>query len=305
MSRMWKRFDPRPVPCFAAVVLAVSALAAVPVLRADEPAIPLAEGDAAWLVRAEGSSGGTALTGPVDKALAAYRKAIAQSPGALEPRWKAMRALYFKGEYTTKDAEEQKRLFDEGKKLGEEAFELVRKTAAGKAGKDLAKATPVEIVPYVKGDQDVAATFLWAAVDWGKWALVFGKSAAIKQGAAAKIRDYSAAVIAMDPAFEDAGGYRVLGRLHHQTPSVPFFTGWASRKEALKNLQEACTRAPKNFINRLYLAEAQWDYESSKRPDARAALGKLIAETPAPEWLVEDRKAQEDAKALLATWKKD
>ncbi len=301
---MWMRFDSSPVPRFAAAVLAVSTILAVPVFAAEEPATPLAEGDAAWLLRAKGSSGGTAQTGPVDTALAAYRKAAAQNPGALEPRWKAMRALYFKGEYTTKNAEEQKRLFDDGKTIGEEAFEIVRKTAARKAGKDLSKATPVEIVPYVKGDQDVTATFLWAAVDWGKWALVFGKSAAIKQGAAAKIRDYATAVIALDPAFEDAGGYRVLGRLHHQTPSVPFFTGWASRKEALKNLREAGTRAPKNFINRLYLAEAQWDYETSKRPEARAAIEKLLAETPSPEWLVEDLKAQEDAKALLAAWKK-
>ena len=67
------------------------------------------------------------------------------------------------------------------------------------------------------------------SVDWGKWALVFGKTAAVKQGAAAKIRDYAQAVILLDPAYDGGGGYRVLGRLHHQTPAVPFFTGWASR----------------------------------------------------------------------------
>src|SRR5258706_14250159 len=98
------------------------------------------------------------------------------------------------------------------------------------------KTSPVELAPLFSGRRDVLASFFWASVDWGKWALAFGKSAAVKQGAAAKIRDYAAAVILMDPAFEEAGGYRVLGRLHHQTPAEPFFTGWASRADALGNL---------------------------------------------------------------------
>ena len=42
------------------------------------------------------------------------------------------------------------------------------------------EATPVELVPYVKGRPDVVPCFLWASVNWGKWALVFGKTAAAR-----------------------------------------------------------------------------------------------------------------------------
>jgi hypothetical protein len=150
----------------------------------------------------------------------------------------------------------------------------------------------------------VVPSFLWAAVDWGKWALVFGKTAAARQGAADRIRDYAAAVVLLDPSFEFGAGYRVLGRLHHQTPAIPFFTMWASRDEALKYLRRSVTAGPKHFYNRLYLAEAMWDYEKDKRSEARRMLEELVAAAPSSDYLVEDRRAQEDARALLSRWAK-
>lgn len=264
----------------------------------------LEAGDAAWERRAEGSSGGTALAGPVDEAIAAYRKALEAEPSSLDARWRLMRALYFKGEHTTKDTETQKKIFDDGKVVGEEALVLIRKAAGQKEKRSFESASPVQLAPLFKGDAAVTECFLWASIDWGKWALVFGKSQAVKKGAAGKIRDYATAVIALDPRFEDAAGYRVLGRLHHQTPSVPFFTGWASRDDALKYLRLAVKEAPRSFINRLYLAEAMWEYEKPSRDQARKALETLIAETPSTSFPVEDHKTQEDARALLSAWTK-
>lgn len=281
----------------------LSLLLAFPPLWGAEEAAPLAEADRLWATRAEGAEGAVAAPGPVDGVAAACRAAIAADPGSLEARWRLMRALYFKGEYATKGTDAQKAVFDEGRKVGEEALLLIRKSVPAPPGKSLAKADPVEIAPLAKGRGDVLACFFWAAVDWGKWALVFGKSAAVKQGAAAKIRDYAAAVIAMDPAYENGGGYRVLGRLHHQTPAVPFFTGWASRSEALRNLRLAVERAPHDFINRLYLAEAMWDYEKTKRSESRALLEALLKETPSEGAKVEERKVQEEAKADLVAWR--
>jgi hypothetical protein len=213
-----------------------------------------------------------------------------------------MRAFYFKGEHATAGDAAKRAVFEEGKALGEETLELIRREAGSAAGKDLSKATPVELVAYVKGRADVPPCFLWAAVNWGKWALVYGKTAAARQGAAARIRDYAEAVVRLDPSFDDGGGYRVLGRLHHQTPSIPFITGWASRTEALKNLRAAVETGPRNFVNRLYLAEAIWDYEKEKRPEARRMLQQLVADTPSVELAVEDARAQEEARALLAAW---
>src|ERR1035437_3301256 len=133
-------------------------------------------------------------------------------------------------------------------------------------------------------------------------ALVFGKTAAVRQGAAAKIRDYAEAVILLDPAYDSGGGYRVLGRLHHQTPAVPFFTGWASRSEALKNLRLAVEVGPHNLVGRQFLAEAMWDYEPGRRAEARAMLQKILAEALDPDFLVENRKTQEEAAQLLKDW---
>ncbi|MEO6323184.1 MAG: hypothetical protein ABIT01_15145 [Thermoanaerobaculia bacterium] len=271
-----------------------------PEAGAERTDAALAEADLLWSRRSDGATGVQAIPGPVDALIAACRQIISHEPASLEARWRLMRALYFKGEYTTEDPTQKKNIFDAGRVVGDEALAIVRRVAP--LAKPRPNATPVDLAPVVKGQRAVIACFYWAAVDWGKWALAFGKSAAVKQGAAAKIRDYAAAVIALDPSFEEGGGYRVLGRLHHQTPSVPFFTGWASREEAMKNLRLANRAGSRNFFNRLYLAEAMWDYEKTKRPESRAMLESLTADTPSAEFPVEDRKTQAEAKALLASW---
>lgn len=283
-----------------ALLLSTFAAAAVPAGPA-----PLAAFDEAWARRGEGARGGTALEASVAPALAAGRAALAADPGSLEARWKLMRALYFRGEHATSGEAAKREVFDEGKRLGESTLELIRRQAGAAAGKDLSKASPVELVPYVKGVAEVVPCFLWASVNWGKWALVFGKTAAARQGAAAKIRDYATAVVRLDPAYDEAGGYRVLGRLHHQTPAIPFVTGWASRAEALKALRLAVETAPRNFVNRLYLAEAVRDYEKERRAEAVRMLEALVADTPSPQLAVEDARAQEEARALLAAWARE
>lgn len=282
----------------AALVAALSLLSSP--LAADEAAA-LEAFDGAWARRAEGAAGGRAREDVAARLVASARSGVAAQPSSLAFRWRLMRALYFQGEHATEGTEAKRAVFDEGRKLGEETLELVRRAAGASARRDLSKATPVELVPYVKGD-DVARCFLWSAVNRGKWALVFGKAAAARQGAAAKIRDDATAVVRLDAALEEGGGYRVLGRLHHQTPSIPFVTGWASRDEALKNLRLAVEKGPRNFVNRLYLAEATWDYEKGRRAEARKALEALVAEAPSAELAVEDARAQEDARALLAEW---
>jgi tetratricopeptide (TPR) repeat protein len=284
--------------------LLLAPLAASLFLAAEPPTPRAAEADALWEARAAGATGGVALAGPIDAVIVACRKGIAESPGALDLRWRLMRALYFKGEYAVPDDAAKRAVFDEGKAAGEEALALIRKEAGARTGKSLEGASPVELGPAVSGRPDVVAAFYWASVDWGKWALAFGKTAAVKKGAATKIRDYATAVIQLDPRFEGGGGYRVLGRLHHQTPSVPFLTGWASRDEALRNLRLAVKTEPSDLINRLYLAEAMWDYETARRDEARKALEAVIAAAPAPGFPVEERKTQDTARALLAGWGK-
>ncbi len=271
-------------------------------LAATEPTPRTADIDRLWAVRAEGSSGGRALSGPIDLVIGACRAALAAEPDSLEVRWRLMRALYFKGEHTAHDTAAKRTIFDEGRTIAEQTLVLLRREAGREARLDLARATPVELVPHLKASAAAVPSFLWAGADWGKWALAFGKTAAVKQGAASKIRDYAQAVILLDPAYDGGGGYRVLGRLHHQTPAIPFFTGWASRSQALKNLRLAVETGPRNLLGRQFLAEATWDYEPSRRADARGMLEKILAEIPDPDYLVEDRRTQEEAAQLLKDW---
>lgn len=269
---------------------------------AVEYRVSLGEGDRAWARRADGARGDQAQSAPVEAAIAAYRRSSAALPDALAPRWRLMRALYFLGEYTTADRARRQEIFDRGRKSGEEALAIIRRSAAAASGRNLDSASPVQLVPHVRGDRDVVATFLWAGVDWGKWALAFGKMAAVRQGAAAKIRDYSQAVVQLEPGYGEAGGYRVLGRLHHQTPSVPFLTGWASRLEATRNLRLAVRLAPANFVNRLYLAEAIHDYERERAAEAIALLEGLERDAPRDGTEIEDLRAKAEAAALLKAW---
>jgi hypothetical protein len=285
-----------------AVLLAVAWTLAFPTaLRADDVAL-LAEADRLWTLRADGATGARARAGAIDPVVAACRAALEKEPGSVAAYGRLMRALYFKGEYAADDVAGKREIFDDGRKAAEQALDLLRREAAKSSGGDLSKATPVELAPHLKGRADAADAFEWAAADWGKWSLAFGKMAAVKQGAAAKIRDYAQAVILLDAAYDAGAGYRILGRLHHQTPSVPFLTGWASRAEALKNLRLAVATGPKNFLGRQFLAEALWDYESDRRAEARALMQGLVDDAPQPEWLVECRRSQEEAAAKLKEW---
>jgi tetratricopeptide (TPR) repeat protein len=263
-------------------------------------------GDTHWENRAKSAQGSHADPKEVDEAIAAYKEALMGKPDSLSIRWRLMRALYFKGAYTTGDREEKKKIFQEGKMIGEEFLRQVQQEAARHLGKPLDQAGPVDLTSHFKNSPDVVAGFFWSSANWGEWAIAFGKLQAARQGAATKIRDLAAAVIAMDPNFHDGAGYRVLGRLHHQTPAIPFITGWASTKEAVLHLRKAIQIGPRNFLNRLYLAEALWDLNrNDSRKEAVKLVEELAHDTPWPEFLVEERRAQELARADLNRWRRD
>lgn len=262
------------------------------------------EGDHYWDLRAEpvAQSSGP-ISSYIDQAVNAYRQALDSEPNSLAARWRLMRAFFFKGEYLTEDKAEKRKIFDEGKAVGEEALRLIHLEASKRTGQSMDRAGPVDLAPVMKDSPDAIATFLWSSANWGQWALVYGKFQAVRQGAAMKIRDLAMAVSLMDPNYAEGGGYRVLGRLYHQTPYVPFITGWASIKEAVGFLRRAYQIGPRNSINRLYLAEALWDLNKDSRNEAVKFLEDLIRDAPRPEFLVEDQAAQERARELLEKWR--
>ncbi len=264
----------------------------------------VAEGDQHWAVRAEGSSAGHAKAAHADAAIAAYEKAVAENPNDLEARWKLLRALRFKGAYVASSSDEKRAVYAKGKQAGDAALAVLDKALRAKGITSVTKATEKQVADAARSIPGADEIFFWDSVNWGEWALAYGKMAAVREGAADRIKRESTIAMLTTANLEGGGPARVLGRLHNQTPHVPFVTGWASDKEAVKYLNESLKADPKNKITIVFLAEAMVDNDSDTKPQAIQMLQAMIAAPNDPAYEVEMAAATEDAKALLKSWKK-
>ena len=284
----------RAVAAFA-VLLCLSSSARLP---AEEAAAALARGDAAWKRRAEGSRGGTAARGPIAEAAGAYEAAIAAAPGALEARWKLVRARWFEGDYATTDEGAKKDVLARGRDASEAAIDLLAVPIGGRSRLDgmgpEAAARALAAVP------DAVPVLYWSAVLWGVWGEAYGRLAAARQGVATKIRWRIEIVDRLEPGFERGGPPRVLGRLHARAPKVPLITGWIDRDRAIAELERAVAFAPEDTFNRLYLAEALAEHRPRAAAELRQQLDALAHISPDPEREVEDRRNLEAGARLAA-----
>src|SRR5882724_4360235 len=195
----------------------------------------VSEGDQHWKVRAEGHTGGRAKAAQIDAAIAAYRKACAQEPNNLEARWKLLRAVRFKGAYVAISNDEKKAIYAAAKTDGEAAMAIVNRQLIAKGVKP--DADQKKVAAAARAIPGAVEVYFWDSVNWGEWALAYGKMAAVREGAADRIRRAATIAMLIDPKTDGGGPQRVLGRLHDQTPRVPFMTGWASSKEAVRFLR--------------------------------------------------------------------
>src|SRR4029079_5042341 len=118
-------------------------------------------------------------------------------------------------------------------------------------------------------------------------------------GVAAKLRDLAQTVIDLDPLFEDAAGYRILGRLHAEAPKIPFVTGWVSHEKGVEYLRRAYRVSPHHPATCFFLGEAILDHEPEKREEAMRILEQCAAETPRPDMILEDSRYARHARARL------
>jgi tetratricopeptide (TPR) repeat protein len=262
---------------------ALALLLAVPVFG------QVADGDRHYDARAK--------AGEIDAAIAAYQRATAANPNDLEAHWKLLRAYRFKGAYRTANNEQKKQVYGTAKTAGEKAV-----AAANARLKVTPKSTEKQVADAAKTVPGAAEIYLWDAINWGEWAIAYGKMAAARQGAADRIKRQATVAHMVNPALESGTPSRVLGRLHDQTPRIPFITGWASSKEAVRFLTESLKYDPTNKITLVFLAEAMVANDASKKKEAIAMLHSAINQPIHPEFEVEDAAAIVDAKAVLARW---
>jgi hypothetical protein len=260
----------------------------------------VSEGDQHWNARAEGHQSGRAKTTQVDAAIVAYERVIAQEPNNLEPRWKLLRAIRFKGAYVASTSDEKKGIYAIAKTDGNAAMIIINRQLMAKGVKpDANEKSVAEAARAIPGAAEV---FFWDSVNWGEWALAYGKMAAVREGAADRIRREATIAMLIDPKTDGGGPQRVLGRLHDQTPHIPFLTGWASSREAVRFLRESYKIDPTNKITRVFLADAMVSNDSSSGPEAIRILREVINSPNDPNYEVENSRAQEDARALLREW---
>jgi hypothetical protein len=272
------------------------------VLIASAAMAQIPDGDQQWALRAEGQQNGHAKSTHADAAIGAYRNAVTKDPNDLEARWKLLRTVRFKGAYVATTPDEKKRVYTDAKKSGEDALALVDRLLRAKGITSVTKATEKQIADAARAIPVAGEIFFWDSVNWGEWALVYGKLAAVKEGAADRIKRESTIAMLVDPKMEGGGPARVLGRLHDQTPRVPFIIGWASSKEAVKYLNESFKIDPTNKITRVFLAEAMVSNDSDTKPQAVQMLKETISAPNDPQYEVEQAAATEDAKMLLKKW---
>jgi len=262
----------------------------------------VAEGDQHWAQRGEGQVAGHAKPAQIDAAIAAYQRAVAANPNDLEARSKLLRAIRFKGAYVATSSDDKKKIYADAKKAGGDALAAVGRALRAKGVSSIENAPEKQVADAARTVPGAPEVFLWDAINWGEWALAYGKMAAAREGAADRIRREATIAELVDPKMEGGSPSRVLGRLHDQTPHIPFITGWASSKEAVRFLNESFKIDPANKITRVFLAEAMVNNNSDTKPQAIQLLRETVSAPNDPNFEVEQSAANEDAKALLRKW---
>jgi hypothetical protein len=249
-------------------------------------------GAALYERRAEGALGPVASTVPIEGAIAAYRRGLVLDPESTEGVVGLLRALFFRGGFTGADAETRRRVFGEAREVAAAAVERLEDRVGDRKGEAR--------LAFLREAPGSASLYLWAGVSWGQWALATSKLAAARQGAAGRIRDLAETSLALDGGLEQGSAYVLLGRLHDQSPRIPFFTFWISRKKAIQSLETAHAMSPGNTVAQYYLAEALLHHAPERRAEAMRLLSECAASAPRPEFPVEDAHYAAQSRRRLA-----
>lgn len=203
----------------------------------------LAEGDALYAERAD--------LVKAKEALEKYRAALLGGEVAFEAYWKMARVEYWIGDHETAKVD-KRRAFEMGIYYSKKA---------------------------VQAAPDRADGHYWLAVNYGSYGEVKGiiKSLSLLKPLKAEV----ARVLEIDPAYDDGGADRILGRVFYE---VPGFIG-GDKKKSLEHLLKSREIGPLVGITRIYLADT---YLALGEVDkARAELEYVVGLEPDPKLIPE------------------
>ncbi len=185
-----------------------------------------------------------------------------------------LRCYYFKGKFVAIDDESKKKIFSNGKQLGEKLIILYPESPAA---------------------------YYWYLVNLGSWAEVYGILSAAREGVANIMRNYSKKIIELDSEYSDGGGYFMLGAVHLKSPYIPFLLTWPSKKKSLEYLSLAYDTGDATPSQTVYLARSL--FSNGKKDKAKSLLNFLLNKKISKSNKLEDLEQHQIAKELLLDWK--
>ena len=223
--------------------------------------------------RTEGVSGFRAASAPIDSAISYFERSLDGGEDK-DAALMLIKALYFKGEYTTDDKEEKKVIFERGKQFAEN---------------------------YIDRYPDLASFRYWYLVNLGSWSKAYGILAAAREGVADLMKEHSEKIIELDPGYENGGGYFMLGAVHFESPYIPFLLSWPDNDDAVVWLRKAVNTGGARLVQMVYLAKAL--YKDGQKIEAISILEKVANFEPSPYALVEERDDIREARELLGEYR--
>jgi tetratricopeptide (TPR) repeat protein len=207
-----------------------------------------------------------AQRGDLDKAkegLIRYHDALARNEDPYAVYWRMARIEYWIGDHTA-DSKEKKRIFEMGINHAKKAVALDPKGVEG---------------------------HYWLGVNYG----VYGEAKGVLKSLALvkPIKEAMRKVLAVDPAFDDGGADRVLGRVYYELPGL--FGG--DKKKSLEHLLKSKEMGPQVGLTRIYLADTYLAMKDAAK--AREELEFVIAMEPDPNLIPETAEEKEMARERL------
>jgi tetratricopeptide (TPR) repeat protein len=240
----------------------------------------LAAADRLWEARASELDGLLASADRTEAAIRAYRSAVEAEPGAIEARWKLLRALHYLIDFTNATKARQEEALKEAA-----SFSNAWIAAADEAGETL---------------RDRAQLYFWSAIVFGARGQRAGLLTLVREGIATRTHEYALRAADLDPTIERGGAYRLLSRLHGSLPRVPLVSGWVDRGQALPLAERAFEIDPDDPGNRLVLAVTLLERAPERRAEAIELLEGVLRTTPRETLRAEDLAIREKARERLA-----
>lgn len=282
------------------VTLLVAGASAAGSARGEETPsdVWVARGDAAWDRRADGQRDGRARAEPIGDAVIAYQEAVDADASRLDALWKLLRAIHFQSEFADCEEGERQRTLARGMEQAQAAE--ARLAALAGLHALVGQAEPARVADALRTHPEAAPVAFWSAVVTAAWARTAGAVEALRRGLALTLRRHAELVIALDPAYEAGGAYRLLGRIHAEVPRIPLVTGWVERERAVAELERALAVDPNHPWNQLLLGQTLLELAPAERGRALGLLQRVATGSPRPGYAVEDEALGRQARDVLA-----